>query len=171
MANTYVKIGSTVTVGLLGAASIDFTSIPATYTDLVLKVSTRSTYAATISRAKLQINAITTGYSNRMAYGDGSGTSSTTSTDYITYLYSVGATATASTFSNTEIYIPNYAGSTNKSVSIDSVTENNATSAFAVIEAGLLSNTAAITGISITDANGGNFVQYSTASLYGISKS
>jgi hypothetical protein len=168
---TYIQIGSTVTVGAGGASSIDFTSIPSTYTDLLLKVSIRSTYAATISRAKFQINAITTGYSNRMAYGDGSATSSATSTDYITYLYSVGANATASTFSSNEIYIPNYAGSNNKSVSIDSVTENNATSAYAVIEAGLLSNTAAITSISISDANGGNFTQYSTASLYGISKS
>ena len=169
MANTYVKIA---TVSLASAAAtMEFTSIPSTYTDLLLKISTRSTYAATISRAKLQINAITTGYSNRMAYGDGSGTSSTTSTDYITYLYSVGSTATASTFSNTEIYIPNYAGSNNKSVSIDSITENNATSAFAVIEAGHLANTAVITGFTISDANGSNLVQYSTATLYGIKSS
>ena len=37
MANTYVAI-ATVTVGSGGAASIDFTSIPATYTDLVVKL-------------------------------------------------------------------------------------------------------------------------------------
>jgi hypothetical protein len=169
-ANTFVQIGSTVTVGSGGAANISFSSIPATYTDLVLIISGRSDYAATISRAKMQINAITTNYSNTMAYGDGSSVSSTTNTDYITYIYSVGSTATASTFSNSNIYIPNYAGSNYKSVSVDSVTENNATAAYAVIEAGLLSNTAAISSLTITDANSGNFVQYSTASLYGILK-
>jgi hypothetical protein len=168
MANTYTKISS-VAVGVLGASTIEFTSIPATYTDLKVVLSCRSTYAAAFSRNKMQINASTTGYTNRMGYGDGSSVSSTTSTDYITYFYSTGTTTTASVFSNSEIYIPNYAGSTNKSISVDSVTENNAASAYAVLEAGLLSNTAAITSLTFSDANAGTFVQYSTATLYGIS--
>ena len=41
MATTYTLISS-VTVGSGGAASIEFTSIPSTYTDLVLKLSARS---------------------------------------------------------------------------------------------------------------------------------
>lgn len=40
MMATYIKIGS-VEVGAGGASSIDFSSIPATYTDLVLKMSAR----------------------------------------------------------------------------------------------------------------------------------
>jgi len=69
-----------------------------------------------------------------------------------------------------EIYIPNYAGSTNKSFSSETNQENNATAAFARLLAGLWSQTAAITDIEITP-NTGNWVQYSTAVLYGISKS
>jgi hypothetical protein len=170
MATTYEAI-ATVTVGSGGASSISFSSIPATYTDLLVKISARSDYAATISRARLQLNSSTTGYTTKLVYGDGSGTSSASSTDYITYFYSTGANATSSVFSNTEIYLPNYAGSNNKSSSSDSVTENNATSAFASLAAGLLTNTAAISSLTITDGNSGNFVQYSTATLYGIKNS
>jgi hypothetical protein len=39
MANTYTLIASSVTVGSGGAANIEFTSIPATYTDLVSALS------------------------------------------------------------------------------------------------------------------------------------
>jgi hypothetical protein len=70
------------------------------------------------------------------------------------------------------MYIPNYAGSTNKSFSTESATENNGTGADLVMRAHLWSNTAAITSIKLFAANGsGNFGQYSTAVLYGISKS
>ena len=41
MANTYTLISS-VTVGSGGASSIEFTSIPSTYTDLLLNFSGRS---------------------------------------------------------------------------------------------------------------------------------
>jgi hypothetical protein len=66
-----------------------------------------------------------------------------------------------------EIYFPNYASATNKSFSIDSVTENNATLANQFLTAGLWSNTAAITSITLLAASG-NLAYYSTASLYGI---
>jgi hypothetical protein len=68
-----------------------------------------------------------------------------------------------------EVYIPNYAGSAYKSISIDAVDENNASSAYSVLTAGLWSNTAAITSLRLTDNNGG-YLQYTTAYLYGIKK-
>ena len=81
----------------------------------------------------------------------------------------VGGTATANTFGNMEIYIPNYAGSSNKSVSVNQVGEDNAATAYATLLAGLWSNTAAITSIKLTPFSGGaSFVQYSTAYLYGV---
>ena len=89
MANTYTAI-QTVTVPGAGAASMDFTNIPATYTDLLLKISTRSTYSANFSRARLQINSLTTGYNNILVYGQDTTTSSASSTDYITFFYSTG---------------------------------------------------------------------------------
>ena len=68
------------------------------------------------------------------------------------------------------IYIPNYSGSTNKSVSIDAVAENNGTSGFCSFTAGLWSASDAITQITLI-ANGGNMVQHSSVSLYGIRNS
>jgi len=78
------------------------------------------------------------------------------------------AAATANTFSNNELYIPNYAGSTNKSVSFDSVQENNGTTANAVLFAGLWSNTAAINRVTLASSGSNKFVQHSTAYLYGV---
>lgn len=164
---TFTQIGSAVTVGAGGAASIDFTSIPSTYTDLVVKLSGRGTRAATFDFYQIKLNTSTASFTGRYLYGAGSGTpASGTETNYAGTI--PAANATASTFGNTEIYIPNYAGSTNKSYSVDSVSENNATAGEAVFYAGLWSNTSAITQITIIAANG-NLAQYSTAYLYGVS--
>ena len=167
MANTYTLISS-VTVGSGGASSIDFTSIPGTYTDLVIKLSARSTSAT--ADVKINFNSITTGYTRLALQGDGSSTptSSSASDSWIGAIPGSGQTANA--FGNTEIYIPNYAGSTNKSFSVDVVTETNATQAYATLLARLWSNTAAITSISLSALAGSlTFAEYSTAYLYGIS--
>jgi hypothetical protein len=165
MANTYTLIASS-TVGSGGAATIDFTSIPATYTDLVLKVSARST--DNTGDLGIKLNTSTSSFSRKVLRGSGSAASSTSGSDnYVGGLNP--STYTASTFGNAEIYIPNYAGSTNKSISVDSITENNATEAFAFMVASLWSNTAAITGISLYNFTSGNLAEHSTASLYGIS--
>jgi len=171
---TYIQIGSTVTVGSGGASSIDFTSIPATYTDLVLKLSARSAASfATTQSITMQFNASTSGYSSKNLRGNGTAASSVADvygTDEM-YLGEMPATdATASTFGNGEIYIPNYAGSNNKSVSTDITTENNATLSWSYLTAALWANSAAITSIKLIP-NAGNFVQYSTATLYGIKNS
>jgi hypothetical protein len=177
MANTYVQIGSTVTVGVGGAASIDFTSIPATYTDLILKFSCRTSGTAdNFENIKLQFNGSGgTAYSDRIVYGNTvSALSASNSSQAFTYFqYSNAAGSDASTFSNNEMYIPNYAGSNNKSVSVDSVTEKNAAtinSAIAALAAELWANSAAINRITLTPNVATLFAQYSTASLYGIKK-
>jgi hypothetical protein len=168
MANTYQLISS-VTVGSGGASSIDFTSIPATYTDLKLVFSLRDgTYASTLSTCYLKFNNSTTNRSVRWLYGNGSATGSGNATDM--YLPNIpGNTATASTFGNGELYIPNYAGSNNKSSSADVVPEQNATGTYMSLVANLWSNTAAINQITITAD--GNFAQHSSAYLYGIKNS
>lgn len=173
MPNTYVKIAS-VAVGVAGAATMDFSSIPATYTDLLVKITTRDTAAtANTGAVKVTVNASATTYSNRNLTGSGSvAASSSAVTTYIDAgLGSTMPTAgnTASTFSNIEIYIPNYAGSTNKSFTVDAVGENNATAAYLGLVAGLWSTTSAITAISIACTT--LFAQYSTATLYGIKSS
>ncbi len=162
---------STATVGTGGAASIEWTGIPATGTDLLVVYSLRATNAAVTKDFYLQFNSTTSGYSGRNLIGSGSAASSygyisgeTTGIE----IYCDGASATANTFSNGMAYIPNYAGSTNKSVSVDNVVENNATAADLRVSAGLWANTAAITSIKLYWPT--LFAQYSTASLYKITK-
>jgi hypothetical protein len=172
MANTYVKIGSTVEVGAGGAANIAFTAIPSTYTDLIVLYSLRSDSASAADNAEITFNGSTTTYSSRRLYGSGSGSgASDSSATYTTSSFIVGDGATTSTFGNGMIYIPNYAGSTNKSFSIDAVNETNATAAFMGLYAHLWATSSAITSIQLEPNGGSIFKQYSTASLYGILKS
>jgi len=170
MANTYTLISS-VTVGSGGAANIEFTSIPATYTDLLVKVSPRST-RATVNKDNMfiQLNSSSANFSGRSLYGSGSGSGASyvdTPDGYVSYAV-CAAGATANTFSNIELYIPNYTSSNYKFISTDGVGETNDTAQEMGFHATLWSNTAAITGVKFTLAVG-NFVQYSTAYLYGIS--
>ncbi len=168
MATTYTLISS-VTVGSGGAATIDFTSIPGTYTDLLVKVCPRSTRAsAQKDNMLVQLNSSTSNFTGRALTGSGSAAASYTETaGFVSYAV-CAADSTANTFSNIELYIPNYAGSNNKSISADGVSETNAVAAEMGLHAVLWSNSAAITGVKLT-LSVGNFVQYSTAYLYGIS--
>ena len=159
-----------ITVGAAGASSVTFSSIPQTgYTDLVLKFSTRSTTTsgASYNYISLQPNGSTTSLNFKFLYGLGSSAASESDNSIALGGYSSDSSTTSNTFSNGEIYIPNYAGSNYKSFSSDSVTENNSTSAMAALAASLWSNTAAITSLTLTQATG-NFAQYSTFYLYGV---
>jgi hypothetical protein len=164
-----MQLVSTVTVGAGGAASIDFSSIPQTGTDLLIVLSGRSTTAATQRKMEMLINGTAANTSSRNLAGNGSATSSSVISPYQSYWTMPGASAAANTFSNDSIYFPNYAGATNKSFSVDTVGEDNATLSYQNIIAGLNSSTGAITSISLKP-DSGNFAQYSTASLYIITK-
>jgi hypothetical protein len=177
MANTMTLIASS-TVGSGGAASIDFTSIPSTYTDLKIVWSLRSnSTSGNFEYCLFQFNGDTAAnYSSRAVGGNGSVAYSGTRISE-NYIYagtsSSGANDandTANTFSNGDIYIPNYRSSNQKSTSVDTVVENNTTAANMALSAGIWTGTAAITSIKMIP-NGSNWVQYSTAYLYGISKS
>jgi hypothetical protein len=166
MAATFTLISS-ITVGSGGAATISFTSIPATYTDILIKYSMRDTAADVGRNAKITFNGSSANQAQRSLYtGDGSTVTSYTYTDF--YIWYPGSAATTSTFGNAEVYITNYTNSNFKSFSGDVTTENNGTAAELALSASLWSNTAAITSVTAT-ANGGTFAQYSTAYLYGIS--
>ena len=170
MPNTFTKIAS-VSVGAGGASSIDFTSIPATYTDLCVKLSGRSARSAQqADNLFITFNSTTSGYTMKAISGNGTSASSVSySSRYASFAVDA-AGSTINTFSNHEIYIPNYAGANNKSYSANSVSENNATDAQSDLVAGLWSNTAAITSISLLPEVS-TWVQYTTATLYGIKNS
>jgi hypothetical protein len=172
MTNTYIKI-STVTVGSGGAASIAFTSIPQTYTDLSLNLSLRSNSTAdTDDVTTFKINGVTTNQSGRLNYGTGTLTGSTTTSSGELRMDAPTAVSTASVFGNTNIYLPNYASANYKSINMDAVNENNTTNAyFQIIHAGLWSSSDAITSLEFLPTSGTLWVQYTTATLYGIKSS
>jgi hypothetical protein len=175
VATTFVKI-QTVTVGS-GGAVIEFTSIPQTYTDLKLIVSARNERAGQVSDDfKITINGNTGAtYAVRRLSGNGASASSDGgSAAGQANAYSgviVSATATASVFSSTEFYFPNYTSANNKSWSVDGVSENNNTTAQQSFYANTVNITDAITSIKIEGYNSANLNQYSTATLYGIKSS
>jgi hypothetical protein len=159
------------TVGSGGASSVTFSNIPQTFTDLKVVCSIRSNRSLTNDSLELKPNGSTSSRAGRVLLGDGSSPSSTTTTGEVAYAALTGNTATASVFSNIEIYCPNYTSSNYKSFSSDGVTENNATTAYAALNAWLWSNTAAITSLEFVSATGNSFMEYSEFWLYGISNS
>jgi len=173
MANTYFPI-TTTTVGAGGATNVEFTSIPGTYTDLLVSISLRTNDTGNDSGAtRMTFNNDTgSNYSFKRIYGDGSavGTGGTTGATYIRVGNNCPSSGnTANTFANVSLYIPNYTSSNNKSTSEDNVGENNTTTAYIQMNAALWSGTSAITSIKFTAENA-NISQYSTFTLYGIKK-
>jgi hypothetical protein len=151
-------------------ASITFSSIPQTYTDLCLVLSLRSNRASQNDYAGVQPNGLTANQSLRLLFGTGSSAGSDAGTARI-YAIVNGDSATASTFSNSSVYFTNYTASSAKSVSVDSTNETNATGVLMGIAAGLWNDTAAITSLTIVPISGGTtWLQYSSATLYGITK-
>lgn len=168
---THIKI-STITVGAGGAASIDFTSIPATYTDLCLKLSARTGRAATNDAIYIKFNGSSTGYSMKDVLNDNNTATSYTNLFGVGYSFNgQGDSTTASVFGSADIYIPNYASANYKSLSIETVVENNAVDCRVDMTAMLWSNTAAINQITLTNNSATNFKEFSSATLYGIKSS
>jgi hypothetical protein len=148
------------------AASVTFSAIPSTYKDLIVRVSARATTANYANGFQINLNGLTTNQSARWLIGNGSAASSAA----YTFLggYTPAATATASTFNNSETYIPNYSSATNHPVSTFSADENNATgSIFLTAQAGLWSSATAITSLTV-QCDTDNFVTGSSFYLYGI---
>ena len=118
--STYVLIEK-YTVGAGGASSVTLGSggtIPQTYTDLKIVASIRSDYSSTNNFLKLTVNGNTTSLSNRFIYFFNT---TVNSTSYGSPANSIcgtinGATSTSNTFSNFEMYAPNYTSSNYKSV-------------------------------------------------------
>lgn len=164
MPTTYTLISS-VAVGSGGTTAINFTSIPQTYTDLVIRLSTRMS----TQDYRIKYNGSSSSYSCTFVYGDGSSAGSYRSSVAGYIGLTTPNSYTANTFGNGEIYIPSYTVSQNKPISQFGASENNATTAYIAASAQLWSNTAAITDIEISEYTGGTIYQYSTAYLYGIS--
>jgi hypothetical protein len=169
MPNTYALIESKTLAS--ATASVTFTSIPQTFTDLVLKYSSRQ---GAENAHNIRFNGDSgANYAHLMLGGDGSSVSSgtTTGANQIVARGINPSGATANIFGNVEFYIPNYANTTKyKSVTVDGVNENAANEIYCGLVTGLWNSTSAITSILI-EARDGNLAQYSVFQLYGIKNS
>ena len=173
MPATYTLISSNVLTS--SAASVTFSAIPATYTDLVVRVSARNAGTANAypSIMRVRLNSDTSSlYSSTYLYGqDGTaGSFSESNTDRIGAYASNSNTSTSNTFSNVEIYIPSYTASQNRPVSVNGAAEINATTAnINAASAGLYRSTTAVSSITLSSGNSQDFVSGSSFYLYGIS--
>jgi len=160
----------TIEVGSGGAASIEFTSIPQDGVDLVLKLSARSTGGGVRPNIKLTVNDDSTA-SQKWLRLNGTGSSvATGENDTASYIIPgriSGSSSTANTFNSSSIYFSNYTSSNKKSISVDDVTENNATEAYQTLTAALTADDNPITSIELFLFSD-SFDEYSTASLYKI---
>lgn len=156
------------------AASVTFSSIPGTYTDLVLRISARNSDASVVDNCVLKFNGdgTTTNYSETFLEGTGSAASSSRVSSQARFLYGMiinGNNSTSNTFGNLEVYIPSYTANQNKPASMFGVQETNATAAYMESSAGLYRNTAAITSIELSFLGVKTFSIGSSFFLYGIS--
>ena len=144
-------------------ANIQFNSITDAFDDLVVIMSLRN--SSTDTGGTISFNTGGT-YSRKRSLGSGTALSGdSAAVDF----QSCPSGASANTFSNGTIYIPNYKGSTAKPYSSTSANENTGSAAAMSMIAGLWSGTAAITSLTLTPTTG-NFVSGCVVSLYGITR-
>lgn len=157
-------------------ATVTFSAIPSTYTDLCLKVSARSSVASTQSNLAIEFNADSSALYSATFLFDTGNTAYSQQWSGDTYLRHygniVGSSATSNTFSNYEFYLPSYTASQNKPIGTYGVTENNSsTDATITATAGLYRSTTAISSIRLFANDSSNFVAGSSFYLYGIKNS
>lgn len=163
---TYTPIATLSSTG--STATFSFTSIPSTYTDLVLSLSLRSSFAISAHDTLIRVNGSTsTLYSRTRLQGDGSSATSSRNTSQ-TGFYSgqvEGANTGSGIFSTQIVQLMNYSNTTTFKTFIS---RNNTPTDFTDAIVGLWRSTSAINQIDILNADGSNWVSGSTATLYGI---
>ena len=161
--STYTPIQTT-TLGS-AAATVTLSSIPSTYTDLVLIISTRFAGGGGASAIQAQFNSDSgSNYSQTQLSGDGSTASSFRGTSTTSAAFGL-ATDTANEFATSIIQLQNYSNTTTYKTSL--VRGNIASDRVRAI-VNLWRNTQAIDSILLQNNGATNFVAGSTFTLYGI---
>jgi len=165
---TMTKLAST-TVGVGGSASVVFSNIPQNYTDLCIKISCQTNRSADEGGLSVQLNSATTGQTYRVLAGLGSNGTNSVDTAYepLWVCRIQGGTAGTNVFSNTDLYIPNYAGNKPKVILADSATEKNASIAYITLSSVVQANSSPVTSLTLSGL-GGTLQQHSTFTVYGI---
>jgi len=166
----------TITVGSGGLSSVTFNSIPQNFTDLHIKMSTRSSGGGNGLLGAVRFNNDSgNNYSDKYFYTDtfggstGAGNHSANTFGYA--VSSPGPSQNQYYFSNNIMYIPNYTLSRWKGYHCDGMGEGDLVASYGAVLSGLWMNTAAITDITLFPGGGFNFVQNSVFTLYGIKSS
>lgn len=161
------------------ASSVIFSSIPQTYTDLVLIASARTDRSFTYDEIFVQpnSNSTTTNYSSTYVAGY-SGTVSHYNTGTgdgysgISGMGIPGAPVSTEVFGSTELYIPNYTTSSKKATFSTSIQENiHASNYYITLCVQQFHDTTAISSLNIVPAVGPNFIANSSFYLYGVKNS
>ena len=174
MASTYTLIQKIIVTS--DQANISFATIPATYTDLVLKVSGQTAAGGTRDDMQITFNNDTNAnYATRRVFNSDGGTTladqqSSGAPSSINLGALTGTGATANTFGVMEFYIGNYAQAIYKSVTCFWSAPNSSAGGYMYGKAYMVyqSNTA-ISAIKLESKAAHNIKQYTTAYLYGIS--
>lgn len=163
---------ATVSVGSGGSSTIEFTSIPSTYSHLQIRWIARSTYAGTLNQFEMQFNSDTgTNYvPYHLLYGTGSaiGAVATTATTRIIFNDIPAATSLANTFMPGILDISDYANTNKYKTTRHLFGRDFNGSGQMMFHSGLWMSTSAITSIKFYLTGGGTFAQYSRFALYGI---
>ena len=172
MALTYTLIQST-TLGS-NTSSVTLSSIPQTYDDLVLRASVRTTLNAFKEPFWIRPNSTASGYSETWMYGVGSGALSSrqsSATAWYEGMYINANSSTSNTFSQVDVYLPNYAVTATKTMSaFVAFPTANTNEGQVQADSGTLTNTAAFTSLFLLPSTG-DFVTGSSFYLYGIKNS
>jgi hypothetical protein len=160
----YGTLIASTTVGAGGSSSIDFTSIPQTYTDLFVILSARF---SSQGNSRLNLNSSGSGFSSRSVY-------SFATNAPLSYTDTVGLGRSTSdsgdqtnNFGANQLHLPNYRSGVSKPFSADAFAANY-NGGYIVLTGGVWANNAAITSLSLLPPTSTTFLQNTTAYLYGV---
>jgi hypothetical protein len=158
---------STTTVGVAGASTIDITGIPSTYKHIQIRGLIKAT---TGSQVNFRLNSDSTAnYARHGLAGDGASIASYGNANftYFSALNYTGLPTAANIFGTVVIDIFDYADTNKrKTVRVFCGQDSNGGGEIG-LNSGVWFSTSAVTSVNLSLPSG-NFVQYSTLSIYGI---
>ena len=162
MASTYEMIATTT---LSSAGTVTFSSIPGTYTDIVL-ISSAKNSSGSAGTYQIVLNSDTgANYSATYLLGNGIAASSARFTGNNVAYTSRSSGSSSTEFSPGIVHFMNYSNTTTYKTLLS---RGNEASSTAAAFANLWRSTAAITSINLQQPGGGNFAAGSTFTIYGI---